>query len=75
MINEKLFLENGATPLTVADCITRECNDKDFLLDVIFYLEAFIKRTYTSEVMENEKIIEKWRLNNDKRRNARNFKK
>lgn len=56
MINEKLFLESGATPLTVADCITRECNDKAFLLDVIFYLETFIKRTYTSEVMENERL-------------------
>ena len=46
----KLMLGNGATPFTVADAVIRENPEKEWLEDVVFYLNAYIKRTYTSDV-------------------------
>ena len=49
VIENKLTLGSGATPFTVADAVIRECADKEWLDDVVFFLNAYIKRTYTSE--------------------------
>lgn len=46
----KLMLGSGATPFTVADAVIRECADKEWLEDVVFYLNAYIERTYKSKV-------------------------
>lgn len=37
---------NGATPLSVADAVIRDCNDEEWLNDVIFYLRCYLLRTY-----------------------------
>lgn len=46
----KLTLGNGATPFTVADAVIRECPEREWLADVVFYLNTYIKRTYPSNV-------------------------
>lgn len=46
MKDDKLIITDGGTPLTVADAVIRECRDKEWLEDVIFYIDAFIQRTY-----------------------------
>ena len=49
-LNNKLILQNGATPFTVADAVIRECGgDKEWLEDIIFFLQAYIDRTYKGE--------------------------
>ena len=50
----RLILSSGATPLTAADAIIRECADKDWLNDVIFYLKIYVDRTYTTDTAENK---------------------
>ena len=50
----RLVLTSGATPMTVADAIIRECNDKAWLEDVIYYIGAYIEREYTSQESEEE---------------------
>lgn len=60
VIENKLMLGNGATPFTVADAVIRECADKEWLEDVVFFINAYIERTYKSkyavrEVESNEK--------------------
>lgn len=45
----KLVLGNGATPFTVADAVIRECPDKNWLKDIVFFLNVYIERTYVSE--------------------------
>ena len=45
----KLMLGNGATPFTVADAVIRECPEREWLEDVIFFLDAYIERTYKSK--------------------------
>ena len=63
----KLSLGNGATPFTVADAVIRECPDKDWLEDVVFYLNAYIERAYTSNVQadKREKSCNTCKNNND----------
>lgn len=46
MLEDKMILSNGSTPLTAADAIIRECADKEWLDDVIFYLQMYVRRTY-----------------------------
>lgn len=48
-LNNKLILQDGATPFTAADAIIRECGDEEWLEDVIFFLQAYINRTYKGE--------------------------
>lgn len=45
----KLTLGNGATPFTVADAVIRENPEKGWLEDVVFFLNAYIERTYKSK--------------------------
>ena len=45
-MDNELRLQAGGTPLTVADLVIRECNDREWLEDVIFYLEKYIERAY-----------------------------
>lgn len=45
----RLILVSGATPMTAADAIIRECCDKEWLEDVIYYLGIYIEREYTSQ--------------------------
>lgn len=54
----KLKLGNGATPFTVADAVIRECPDKEWLEDVVFYINAYIERTYPSNVRAESEV--KW---------------
>ena len=46
VMDNELRLQAGGTPLTVADLVIRECNDREWLEDVIFYLEKYIERAY-----------------------------
>lgn len=45
----RLILASGATPMTVADAIIRECNDKDWLEDVIYYLGIYVEREHKKQ--------------------------
>ena len=54
MKDEKLILENGATPLTVAEVVVRECGDEDWLEDVIYYLRAYLNRTYKGRLVGDD---------------------
>ena len=54
VIENKLILGNGATPFTVADAVIRECADKEWLEDVVFFLNTYIERTYTSKMCVKE---------------------
>lgn len=45
----RLILASGATSMTVADAIIRECSDKRWLEDVIYYLEVYVEREYVSQ--------------------------
>ena len=44
----KLMLGNEATPFTVADAVIRACPERKWLKDVVFYLNAYLERTYES---------------------------
>ena len=55
----RLILTSGATPMTVADIIIRECCDKSWLEDVIYYLEKYVEREYTSQ--DVLQIIDKYK--------------
>lgn len=39
----EMYIASGATPMTVADLITRECHDREFLESVIFFINAYIE--------------------------------
>ena len=54
VVENKLILGNGATPFTVADAVIRECPDRGWLKDVVFYINAYLERTYVSSVEEAE---------------------
>lgn len=43
---------SGSTPLTIADAVIRECADEEWLQDVVFYINAYISRTYNTPVYE-----------------------
>lgn len=49
MIEDKMIIGNGGTPLTVADAVIRECPEKEWLEDVIYFIKAYIDRTYLTE--------------------------
>ena len=53
-LNNKLILQDGATPFTAADAVIRECVDKEWLEDVIFYLQAYIDRTFSAVTEKGE---------------------
>lgn len=44
----KLILGNGATPFTVADVVIRANPEREWLKDVVFYINAYLERTYES---------------------------
>ena len=48
-VENRLVLTSGATPMTVADAIIRECSDKEWLEDVVYYIGMYIEREYTSQ--------------------------
>ena len=53
----KLILGDGATPFTVADAVIRACPKREWLNDVVFYLNAYRERTYESMARaESEEI-------------------
>ena len=37
-----LNVPTGATPMTIADAILREC-DKEILMEVLYYIDCFMK--------------------------------
>lgn len=49
MIEDKMIIGNGGTPLTVADAVIRECPEKEWLEDVIYFIQAYIDRTFPAE--------------------------
>lgn len=53
-VENRLVLTSGATPMTVADAIIRECNDKAWLEDVIYYLGVYVGREYASHESEDK---------------------
>lgn len=54
VVENKLTLGSGATPFTVADAVIRECPDREWLADVVFYINTYIERTYTSNNVRAE---------------------
>lgn len=48
-LDNKLILLDGATPFTVADAVIRECGDEEWLEDVVYFIQAYINRTYKGE--------------------------
>lgn len=50
----RLVLTSGATPMTVADAIIRECSDREWLEDVIYYLGIYVGREYASQESEDK---------------------
>ena len=44
----KLMLGNGATPFTAADAVIRANPEREWLKDVVFYINAYLERTYES---------------------------
>lgn len=44
----ELYLSSGSTPMTLADLITRECPDREFLESVIFFINAYIEHELPS---------------------------
>ena len=56
-VENKLTLGNGATPFTVADAVIRACPEREWLVDVVFYIDADIGRTYVSDVQAAEEDV------------------
>lgn len=50
----KLYVGNNATPMTVAEMVVRECSDYEWLDDVVYYIKAYINRTYDKNVEVRE---------------------
>ena len=48
-VENRLILASGATPMTVADAVIRECSDRKWLIDVIYYLGMYVEREYVSQ--------------------------
>lgn len=42
----ELYVGNNATPMTVAEMVTRELKDCEMLEDVIYYIKSYIEREY-----------------------------
>ncbi len=45
----KFIIPCGATPFTIADAVIRECNDKDVIEDVIYYLQVYVERVWQDD--------------------------
>lgn len=45
----KIQTPDGATPLTIADAVIRECDEKETIEDVIYYLKCYVKREFGGE--------------------------
>lgn len=39
-----LYVADGATPMTIAEMVVRECKDEEILEDIIYYIEAYLSR-------------------------------
>lgn len=52
----EIKVQNGGTPMSIADAVIREVNDKEILEDIIYYLQVYINREYTSEVSNDERL-------------------
>ena len=46
----KLYVGNNATPMTVAEMVVRECPDREWLDDVVYYIKAYINREYDKKI-------------------------
>lgn len=44
----------GATPMTIADAVVRECPDKEILEDVVYYINAYITREWDNKTHTKE---------------------
>ena len=44
----------GATPMTIADAVVRECPDKEILEDVVYYINAYITREWSNKTHTKE---------------------
>jgi hypothetical protein len=44
----------GATPMTIADAVVRECPDKEILEDVVYYINAYITREWGNKTLTKE---------------------
>ena len=41
-----LTAKGGTTPLSIADAVIRECPEKEWLEDIIYFLQCYIDRTW-----------------------------
>lgn len=39
-----LFLQSGATPMTVAEMVVRECSDEEWLQEVVYFINCYLTR-------------------------------
>ena len=51
-MENKLTLGAGATPLTVAELVVRECSDEEFLEDVVYFINCYIERNRKSRLVD-----------------------
>ncbi len=58
----KLITSTICTSMSVADAVIRDCNDREWLEDVVFYIEAYIYRRklpYSSRGQQDGENISK----------------
>lgn len=48
-----LNVPTGATPMTIADAILREC-DNETLEEVLYYIDCFMKKNVFKECKQND---------------------
>lgn len=39
-----LFLQSGATPMTVAEMVIRECSDEEWLQEVVYFINCYLNK-------------------------------
>ena len=39
-----LYLQDGATPMTIAEMVVRECNDKEILDEVVYFINCYLNK-------------------------------
>ena len=42
--------------MTIADAVIRECADEEWLQDVVFFINAYITRTYMTPTFNTEAV-------------------
>lgn len=62
--DNKINLPNGATPMSIADVVIREAKERDWLEDVVHYIQCYIDREW-GESENQEELTEKFEKERD----------